>query len=94
MAILLAREAPQLYPFPSAIIPSFSDNERSRGGNAIYRDDGRKWGSRVVSVLARSVQRARRRSRLIQEFYLFHSRKTHDLRTLTSQNLRHSINGN
>ncbi|KYN34778.1 hypothetical protein ALC56_10746, partial [Trachymyrmex septentrionalis] len=34
-------ENPQLYPFPSAIIPSFSDNERSRGENAICRDDGR-----------------------------------------------------
>ncbi|EZA49959.1 hypothetical protein X777_11447, partial [Ooceraea biroi] len=33
----------QLYPFPPAIIPSFSGNERSRGGNAICRDDGR-WG--------------------------------------------------
>lgn len=42
--------SPQLYPFPPAIIPSFSGNERSRGGNAICRDDGRKWASRVVSA--------------------------------------------
>lgn len=51
-----------------AIIPSFSGNERSRGGNAICRDDGRKWASRVVSASVRSAHRTRSRSRLIQGF--------------------------